>query len=183
MVRFFAKYPIITYNNGDVMEAGISARDILQRAKVRDFLVNNYLIFYDYTIKDGQTPEIIANNLYGSPQYHWIVLLVNNIIDPYYDWPMTTENLIATIQTKYGSNAVDGLTFARTTVHHYEDNFGNPIDLTTYNALPDTQRTTIHIYDWEVSQNEAKRNIRLLDKRFVDQIDAEMDEIMKSPVA
>lgn len=174
---FFSKFNTIGY---DIDGSGQKTLvvNILQRLKMRDVLLNNHLIFYTYTIKDGETPEIIANKLYGSPSYHWIVLLTNNIVDPVYDWPMSQEDLILTIHKKYDTSTRDGLIYSYHTVDHYEDRLGNVIDETTFHSLPAAERREVKIYDAEVAQNEAKRIIRLLDKRFVSQVDAEADNLM-----
>jgi hypothetical protein len=182
MTTFFAKYPIINYD-AQGKGFGVRSRDIMQRVRMRNILANNYLIFYPYTVKDGDTPEILAAKIYDSPQYHWIILICNNIIDPYYDWPLSSFNLDSTIRKRYTVEGTDGLYYAQHTTHHYEDLAGNMIDQTTYNLLPDVDRNAVSIYDWEVSVNEAKRQIQILDKRFVQQIDDEMDRLMKSPVA
>lgn len=175
---YFSKFNTIGY---DIDGSGqkIIAISILQRIILREILLNNYLIFYTYTVKDGETPEIIADKLYGSSLYHWIVLLANNIVDPIYDWPMSQENLVITIRKKYDTPTQDGLVYAYQTVDHYEDKWGNPIDETTYKSLPAVNRKVVMIYDAEVAANEAKRTVRLLDKKFVAQVDAEADQIMK----
>ena len=146
---------------------------------MRDVLLNNYLIFYTYTVKDGETSETIADKLYGSTQYNWIVLLANNIVDPMYDWPMSQENLINTIHKKYDTPTRDGLVYAYQTVDHYEDSYGNTIDEATFKSLPVSKRKVVMIYDAEVAANDAKRTIRLLDKNYVSQVDQEADQIMK----
>lgn len=48
---------------------------------------------YEYYIKDGENPDRLAYNLYGSIEYWWVNLLVNNIHDPFYDWPMDDKVL------------------------------------------------------------------------------------------
>jgi hypothetical protein len=176
MIDYFTKFPLIGY---DILGNGEKrfAIDILQRIKIRDSLKSSWLIFYEYDVKDGETPEMIAHKLYGSARYHWIVLLTNDIVDPYYDWPMSYENLILTIRKKYGTSTKDGLEVAYQTVHHYEDLFGVVIDFDTFMSLPDAERKRVTLYDWENTTNEAKRRIRLLDASFVDQIDIEADKI------
>jgi hypothetical protein len=178
MKELFEKYPLIQY---DIDGSGNTRTviDILQRVKIRDVLKNDYLVFYTYQVKDGETPEIIAHKLYGSTQYHWIVLYCNDIVDPYYDWPMSGDNLIATIRKKYRTPERDGLEYAYQTIHHYEDLNGYVIDETTFKSLPLAERKQVSLYDWETSENERKRTIRLLDKRFLSQIDAEMENLMK----
>jgi Base plate wedge protein 53 len=177
-IPFFKKIPTIGYDINGSGEKTLVV-DILQRIKMRDILLNDYLIFYTYTVKDGETPEMIADKLYGSSQYHWIVLLANNIVDPFYDWPMSQENLVETIRLKYGTPTVDGLIYAYQTVDHYEDLLGNTVDSVTFHSLPAEERKEIRIYDQEVANNEAKRQIRLLDPNYITQVDNEADAIMK----
>lgn len=178
MLDFFQKYPTIGYSLYG--SPAVAARDILLRVKVADALSEDYLIFYPYTVKDGDTPETIASKLYGSPRFHFIVLLVNNILDRYSEWPLTSEQLADQLRKRYGTASVDGLQYAMQTVHHYQDSYGNQVDLDTYNSLPGTQRQSISIYDNETALNEAKRAIRLLDKRFAQQFDAEMTRLLSS---
>lgn len=79
-------------------------------------IIENVGIFYDYEVKDGETPEIIAHKLYGSVERYWIVLLFNLLSNPYYDFPLTSDQLNSLIQSKYGYDADT----AQTTTHHYE---------------------------------------------------------------
>jgi hypothetical protein len=178
-LKFFEKFPFIGYSIDSTGQVQ-SAVSILERAKLRNTLEKNGLIFYQYDVKDGETPEMIAAKLYGWSGYHWIVLFANNIIDPYYDWPMSYINLMATIRKKYGTPERDGLEYAYSTTKQYEDSNGNVIDLASYTMLPANMRSAVSVFDWENNQNEAKRHIQLLDKTFVDQIDAELDSILNT---
>lgn len=173
-IPYFQKFPTIGYPIDNSGELTI-ATDIMERIRIRYALLSDFLIFYTYTVKDGETPEIIAHKLYGSTEFHWIVLLANNIVDPFYDWPMSQENLTLTIKKKYDTPTQDGLVYAYQTVDHYEDALGNTVDETTFNTLPFSERKVVMIYDAEVAANEAKRQIRLLDKQYVSQIDTEAD--------
>ena len=177
--ELFQKYQLIGYDIDGTGEKHLAV-NIFQRAKIRDLLRNQYLVFYAYNVKDGETPEIIASKLYGASTYHWLVLYANDIVDPYYDWPMSSDNLILTIRKKYTTPNQEGLLYAYSTIHHYADVHGNVIDETTFKTLPVAERSQVSVYDWEISQNEAKRSILLLDKKFVDQIDLQMTNIMST---
>ncbi len=178
---FFEKTPAIGYDINGSGEKRVVC-NILQRIKIRDLLKDSWLIYYEYDIRDGDTPEILADKVYGNSQYHWIILLANDIIDPYYDWPLSYEKFHSTIEKKYGSPTVSGERYSKQTVHHYEDLYGNTIDETHYLSLPDVERSRVTVYDWEVATNEAKRRIRLMDAAYIDQIDIEADKIMKRPL-
>ena len=185
MITYFAKFPTIAYPsvsaNGFV--SNVYCRDIMQRAKVRKFLNNNALIFYPYTVCDGETPEIISHRLYGSTNFFWIVLLPNMVLDSNYEWPMSNFNFKASLRQRYSAEGVDGVRYAIQTTHHYEDYNGNIIDLTTFESLPFSQRTLVTIFDYLNGLNEARRSIRVLDKRYAQQVDIEMDKVMRSPIA
>ena len=76
--------------------------DILARSTFLREVSNNTSIAYDYLIKEIDTPEIIAHKVYGDAYRSWVILLFNNILNPYYDWPMKTDVLENYINKKYG---------------------------------------------------------------------------------
>ena len=81
MSKYFSNYPLIQYKDKVV-------RDITRRSKLRDDLLSDPFVFLPYTIREGETPEIVAQLYYGSVEYTWLVLLANNMTDSYYDWPI-----------------------------------------------------------------------------------------------
>jgi len=97
-------FPTTYYTNSDDSTALDTVTNIIARFAFEDTLKENTSIFYPYEIQDGDTPEMIANKFYGSPEKHWIVLLFNNIIDPQYDWPLDQRTLIKHINDKYSAN-------------------------------------------------------------------------------
>src|SRR5208282_3233474 len=59
--------------------------------------------YFKYAIKDNERADQIANDYYGSSFYDWLIYLINDIIDPYYDWPLNSANFNAMILERYGS--------------------------------------------------------------------------------
>jgi hypothetical protein len=192
--------------------------NILFRFSVIKEILDNISLYYEYTIKDTDTPEIVAEKLYGNAELYWIILYSNNIYDPYYDWPLNNRNFINFIQDKYGSTAN-----AKTTIHHYEkvtSRFESSTGETTeirvridYDKLTDTVptdapydyytglaatqsvetvnmngKTTIETiyrdsvtnYDWEQTQNENKRVIKLINPEYIPQIMKEFNDLTKN---
>ena len=81
-----------------------------------DELKNNLSLFDEYDVKDGETPELVADKFYNNSELHWLVLHYNEIIDPRFDWPLDTNNLNRQVAGKYTDvNAT----------HHFEDANGN----------------------------------------------------------
>jgi len=200
---YFNTLPKIFYDlTGSQIITPIVTTSILARAKIRQKLLDSSFVYYVYNIQDTDTPEIIADKYYDSPNRHWIVLMANNIVDPQYDWPMPYQIFDNFIVNKYGS-----LSSAKTTDHHYNkvitkvDSFTGfttetkyEIDADTYASLPATTNEVFNLtgggtvtvtttkeaitqYSYEESLNESKRVIKIIDKKFVSQIEDEMKEI------
>ena len=161
--------------------------NITLRFKVRDIIKNRTAIYFDYVVKDSDRPDIIASKYYDDPTLDWIIFLVNDIVDPYYDWPLNDESFDSYMRTLYGSTAE-----AKSTVFEYRKIINNQsvrfdgkiipkrtvvVDLNTYNSLPATDREQISAYDYYFEQNVEKRKIKILDKQFVSSLVREVDLI------
>jgi len=101
---FFSKFPLITY---DINKDGNRkiAVDILKRVAFRQNVSGQMNLFREYAVQEGETPEIVATKFYGSAKLHWIVLLMNEIIDPYYKWPLNSNSLDDYVAKKYSDKA------------------------------------------------------------------------------
>ncbi len=67
----------------------------------REYVNRNANYFFRYSIQNSQRPEHIAFDFYGDARLHWIILLANNIIDPFHDWPMDYSVFLAYLENKY----------------------------------------------------------------------------------
>lgn len=112
---YFTNLPT-TYYTLDNRESVQVVTNILIRTIFTDELKNNFTLYDEYDVIDGETPEITAYKIYGNSELHWIILHTNDIIDPRYDWVLSQNQLQKYVQSKYGNvNAT----------HHYEDTNGN----------------------------------------------------------
>jgi len=103
-MAYFAKFPSIRYpytSGGDVK----TSVDILKRIGIRENIKNDFAVWEKHTIVDGEKPESIAYKLYGDSTLHWVVLMMNEIIDPYHEWPMSSRQLDKMIETEYSGQA------------------------------------------------------------------------------
>jgi hypothetical protein len=118
MSRFFDKFPTISYSlSGKKYPDYQIVRNILFRtAFIRDAL-DKKTAYTEYVIRDGDTPDILANKIYGDSEAHWIILYANEILDPQFDWPMATGVFNKYIADKYRSMAEDDL---NTTLEDYQ---------------------------------------------------------------
>lgn len=170
---YFAKFPKMAY---DVAGDGANLKvvvDVIHRAKFKDVVKSNIIVFYPYSVQDGDTPEIIAAKLYGSAQYHWVILFVNDIHNLWTDWPLDYFQFEKFLIKKYGA-----ISTAQSTIHHYETADGQWIDLATYNDTIVDGSVSVDAYDYEVSVNDAKREIEVVDPQYIGQIDNELDKLM-----
>ena len=107
---YFAAFPTIYYDSkGDKNFKVVT--NLLRRVAVRTKVKSNSALFDTYEVKEGETPESIAHKLYGDTEYHWIVMLMNNITDRYHEWPLTTPQFLSFVNEKYSDP--NG-------THHYE---------------------------------------------------------------
>lgn len=162
---YFEKFPQIYYEfdiNGK-RETRI-VRDITFNVRLRKSILENITLFDEYDIRDGETPEIIAHKVYGSPQYHWVIMLVNERYDYVNDFPMSTQEFERFVVNKYGNEIY--------AVHHHIDSKGFIV-----NELPGTT-TPVTNYDYEVSVNESKRRIKLISPLSLGQILQSFKSIM-----
>jgi hypothetical protein len=125
MAKYFNYFPKTFYTSNNTSSGIDTVTNIIARFGFEKKLKENSSAFYKYTIKDSDTPEIIAAKFYDHVERHWIVLLFNDIIDPQYDWPLDSRTLIQYINTKYSANqyadtantSVTGISWAQNTSH------------------------------------------------------------------
>ena len=109
---FFARFPMMAYSiKGD--ETYKLVPDILRRVKLRANIRNGMFMFDNYDVKESETPEIVAHKWFGNTEFHWVILMTNNITDRYYDWPLTQPQFQLHLEDKYGVGNIDS-------IHHYE---------------------------------------------------------------
>tara|TARA_B100001057_G_scaffold266059_1_gene266294 strand:- start:8268 stop:8648 length:381 start_codon:yes stop_codon:yes gene_type:complete len=92
--KYFENFPVIEYQ-------GRKVRDISRRASFVRAVSTNPYVYYPYTVKENERAEDIAHKYYGSVDYVWLVYMANNIIDPYYEWPMDGQTFNDYLVAKY----------------------------------------------------------------------------------
>jgi len=68
---------------------------------MRDLFLNDSFVYYEYSVKDSDTPEVIAEKYYGSPYYFWVLFFANQINDYNYDWVMDEDKFNRYLKEKY----------------------------------------------------------------------------------
>ena len=163
---YFSKFPRIPYQIS-TQAAFKLVPDILRRVRIRESLKSGAMLFDKYDVKENENPEDVAFKYYGDAEYHWVVLMVNNITDRYYQWPMTQPDFEEFLADKYGAGNEDS-------VHHYElaQTSGKTTSIDDSHMLEvnsDTDgATTITNRQYEERVQNDLRQIRLLDERYLD---------------
>lgn len=162
---FFKSYPTIAYLNDDGVATLI--RNIMVRANISESVKSNDLLYFEYDVKDGETPESISYRLYGDKKYHWVIMLMNNVRHIHCDWVRRYEIVVNEAKLKYGDANLDE-------PHHYVDTIGNIVHPDeTLDAIP------VSNLQFELDENESKRKIKILNSRYIGTIEKELKRILK----
>lgn len=114
---YFSEFPKIYY---DFPQDSTSTTlqiltDITTNVRIRKQILENITLYDEYDMKEGETPEIVAEKVYGNPEYHWIIMLANQRYDYLKDFPMSSRELEEYIADTYGADHIND-------IHHYEKN-------------------------------------------------------------
>ncbi len=123
----YHKFPTISYN-------GQLLTDLTVRLKFSEIAKKNLMVFYPYTVSEGERADTIAYEYYQDSSYAWLIYLANDIFDPLADWPKTSDQMETYIANKYGSIAL-----AQQKILYYKVDWENDesmLNISGYNALP-----------------------------------------------
>ena len=211
MAKYFNNFPKEYYTLEDKPNGLDIVTNIISRFSLEQSFKENTSIYEKYNVQDSDTPEIIAAKIYDSPERHWIVLAMNDVVDAQWDWPLDYRTLISFIDNKYTANAnvaagQTGLVWAqqntqsyysvekRTTVKNGEylekkvqvdaNTYAN-VSVTSSNVtLKDGNQITISVtkesktyYDYELAENENKRQIKILKPEFAYALEQELKNV------
>ena len=93
---YFKEFPEFLYDfrYGAYETKTSIVRDITRNVRFRKEVLDNIAVYDEYDIVDGETPEIIAEKIYGNPEYHWIIMLANQRYDYLTDFPLPELELV-----------------------------------------------------------------------------------------
>ena len=183
-MSFFRELPNLEYQSFLSSRKGsddyLLVKNIFRRVKLRDDLQNVFTIFNKYEIQEGARPDTVAEELYGSSQYDWVVLIGAGIINVRNEWPLSDRDIYRYSEQLYGNDL--------NAVHHYETTevkdsngrlilpAGKIVDSTF--TIPDpnipiqTLNPVVGIsnYEYEVRKNNKKRDIYVLKPAYLQQV-------------
>ena len=154
--------------------------DLMTRVKVREKILDEASLYDKYDVPSGERPEDTSFKHFGSSQYHWIILLTNNITDVYYDWPMSEQSFETFIRDKYANP--DG-------IHHYEvtqssgkttgsgpDDYSHKIEVNS----DATGAQSVSNREYEQRLQDEKRSINLLNPSYLTTFIEEFNNLVRN---
>jgi len=175
---YFESFPVIQFDpfgNGQPVDM----TNLLKRVSVRAKVKTNTALYDTYVVRSGETPESLAYKLYGDVNLHWVILLFNDIHDRYLEWPKTENAFLEFVKTKYGADQLND-------VHHYEitqESGDSTIKIDVGPTNTDyPSATAVTNLEFEEAEENRRRNIKLLDPRYVDKFVSEFKKLIKETV-
>ena len=199
MSNYFSYLPNLEYVNRIPSEQNISSytevKNLFKRVKLSNKLFQDLTNFTKYQIVGDERPDNVANKIYNNPNYDWIVLLSNNIINIQDEWPMSNRTFELYMNKKYGVTNYDN-------IHHYEsievkDSSNNytvlkkglevPSDysITFYDGalgrMSTVTNTNVGVtnYEYESKIQDDKRNIFLLKSELIQTVIRDIKSLME----
>ena len=183
-MSYFRELPNLEYQSFLSTSKGsdeyLLVKNIFRRVKLRDDLQNVFTIFNKYQIQEGARPDTVAEELYGSSQYDWVVLIGAGIVNVRNEWPLSDRDIYRYSEQLYGNDL--------NAVHHYETievkdsngrlilPAGKIVDSTFTIPNPNIPIQTVNPvvgisnYEYEVRKNNKKRDIYVLKPSYLQQV-------------
>jgi hypothetical protein len=204
-MQYFDTLPKIIHTNNNGISTIMT--NLMARVSILPEILKNPMVYYKYDVQDGDTPEIVAYKYYDDPYRYWIVLFANKMLDPQWDWPLNSLQFNEYVNDKYG-NTLSNLhhyekVITKTTRGTDEDQtvtesftisgeefvsllYSHPFGIDPVRTFPlstgvvdiTIQPTPVTNYDYELNLNESKRNINILNSKYVDQLETEFQDLM-----
>ena len=180
----------------------VDAKNLFRRVKLREDLQNIITLFNKYEIPEGFRPDNVAEELYGSENLDWVVIVCAGIVNIRSEWPLSNNDLYEYALNKYGENLNDPKYFETKEI---KDSKGRVVlekgkkvnqdfklfysdegevktnDLTklgTNVAAIDDPVSAVSNYVHETRLNDDKRNIFVLKNGFLTQFLDDFRDIM-----
>jgi hypothetical protein len=186
MSNYFKSIPNVAYDiNGNAPNTFQKVTNIMKRPIFKPKVIDEITDYYPYRVKDGYRPDMVSQEVYGTPSYAYLILMFNDIYDPVFDWPLGSKQFENYIINKYGSidSALTTVKYyyqiiraevARTGISERVPAVKYIIDQTAYDALGVDDKSTISEYDWEFELNDEKTDIKLINASIIADVDFEV---------
>ena len=197
--NYFRNIPDFEYVNrtkaGHFISNYTQVKNFFKKGKLREDLFQDLTVFEKYSIRGDDRPDNVANEIYDNPNLDWVVLLSNNIINIYNEWPLSQQGFENYVLDKYGTLA------KLDEIHHYESNEVKDLNgviifpkgvrvsaaqsVSYYEQLSEEVITVNPIskavtnYQYEQKVNDDKRNIFLIKPIYLNVVFDDLEEMMQ----
>ena len=166
----------------------IEVKNVFRRIKLRDDLQSNFTIFNKYEIEEGMRPDTVAEELYGNPEFDWIVLTVAGILNVRNEWPLNNRDLYNYCLDKYDDSLNSVRFFETKEVKNADGKLilpkGKVVD--SGFTIPNPNNVSANLnpvvgisnYEYETRLNDEKRNIYVLREGYIQTFLNDIREIM-----
>ena len=181
------RYPSFLQEKGSSFDY-VEAKNLFRRTKLRDDLQNNFTIFDKYEIVEGMRPDNVAQELYESDQFDWVVLLVAGITNVRNEWPLSNRDLYNYALDKYGDSLNSNMFFETIEVKDTSGRLilpkGKVVDQNFTIPKPGAPNATINPvvgisnFEYETRINDEKRTIFVLRLEYLQEFVNDFRELM-----
>ena len=190
---YFRELPNLDYqsflSDSNSSQNYLRVKNLFRRNKLRDDLQSNFTIFNKYQIMENARPDTVAEDIYGSAELDWVVLMTAGITNVRDQWPLSNRELYRYALKKYGVENLNS-------PHHYETKeikdsqgrlilpAGQVVDSNFTIPDPDNKKVNINPvrsvenYVYETRKNIDKASIFLLRPSYLQQFLNDMRNIM-----
>ena len=181
------RYPSFLQEKGSSFDY-VESKNLFKRTKLRDDLQNNFTLFDKYEIVEGMRPDNVAQELYESDQFDWVVLLVAGITNVRNEWPLSNRDLYYYALDKYGDSLNSNMFFETIEVKDTSGRLilpkGKVVDQNFTIPKPGAPNATINPvvgisnFEYETRINDEKRNIFVLRLEYLQEFVNDFRELM-----
>ena len=183
-------YPSLANDRKSVYDYQV-VKNIFKRAIIRDDVFDEATAFTKYSVQGDERPDQVAFNFYNDPNYDWVVLTTNNIIHVRDEWPMSNNDFLTYVNSKYTTQELSN-------IHHYETKIirdsrgrliqpkgltvpaGHSITFLDNGALrTESSLTSFTFFEHETNLNDEKRNINILKPEYLTIFLEDFENIME----
>ena len=175
----------------------VTVKNFFKRGALEEDILDNLSFHTKYKIIGDDRPDNVAYNFYGNSNLDWLVLTCNNIVNIQSEWPLLQNDFDRFLLDKYGSYE------ALNDTHHYETQeiknskdvvivpegvqCSSDYSVTYYDYNTGQEKivlsrdctTAVTNYEYEAEIEDEKRNIFLLEPRYLNVIRNDMDIAMQ----
>lgn len=141
---YFKEFPQFLYDfRYNQLETKTSiVTDITRNVRFRKEILENVAVYDEYDVVEGETAEIIAEKVYGNPEYHWIIMIANGYYDYLSDFPKSDDEMTHIAAHFFNPEITGTWSYTGTTITVTSELHGIQVSPTTTATIKGATATT-----------------------------------------